>query len=372
MPPPLALLLCTLFRTLTSCRYDRRQARGNTWALWLPTLWTFLIATKPLGIWFGVGGTDIDAGSPPDRTFLSALLVIGLIILLNRGFNWSAAIRENRWLMLLLCYMLVSVIWSDTPYNSFKRSVRELTAVVMAFVVYTEPWPKEALQSLLRRSVYVLIPFSLLVIKYFPNYGVQYVSWSGERMWVGVTTQKNALGRLCMIAALFLVWTLMRRWKKRDIPVAKYQTSAELLLLGLTAYIFKGPPGAYPATALVALIVGVTAFVALLWMKKHNVRLSARMVTVCLTAVIAFGVITPLVGGSTVADFTLGIGRDATLTGRTDIWAGLLPFCSFGRHFWGAVLVRSGLQKSLRNIRSAKPTMDTSRYCYTSEGLACC
>ena len=33
-----------------------------------------------------------------------------------------------------------------------------------------------------------------------------------------------------------------------------------------------------------------------------------------------------MVGGATVSGFTSTLGRDATLTGRTDIWAGVLPF----------------------------------------------
>ena len=55
----------------------------------------------------------------------------------------------------------------------------------MAFVVLTEPRPKEAMQCLLRRSVYALIPFSLLCIKFFPAYrhwvrteGGPYVDWN--------------------------------------------------------------------------------------------------------------------------------------------------------------------------------------------------
>ena len=44
-----------------------------------------------------------------------------------------------------------------------------------------------------------------------------------------------------------------------------------------------------------------------------------------MTAVIVIGTITPFVGGSTVANFTSAVGRDSTLTGRTDIWLGLLP-----------------------------------------------
>ena len=41
--------------------------------------------------------------------------------------------------------------------------------------------------------------------------------------------------------------------------------------------------------------------------------------------IIGLGIITPFVGGSTIAGFTSTVGRDSTLTGRTDIWAGLLP-----------------------------------------------
>lgn len=326
MPPPLALLLCTslVFYLL---KYDRRQPNKATWALWIPTIWMLTIASKGgLSAWVGGGGETAEAGSPVDRVFLTGLLLIGLLILQKRGFNWSAAIRENKWLILLLGYMLVSIVWSDSPFVSFKRWTRELIAVVMAFVVLSEPRPREAMHSLLRRSVYVLIPFSLLVIKYFPFYGIQYITWSGERMWVGVTTQKNGLGRLCMIAAFYLIWTLIRRWQKRDIPVAKYQTYAELFLLGLTLYILKGPPGSYPATAVASLVVGVAAYLALLWMKRSGLRLPAGTLTVVLAAVLALGVITPLVGGSTVTGFTSTLGRDATLTGRTDIWAGVLPF----------------------------------------------
>jgi exopolysaccharide production protein ExoQ len=324
MPPQLALLLCTSF-VLYLLRYDRRDPRKVSRVLWIPTLWMFSIATKPLSGWFGGGGEDVEAGSESDRIFLSCLLCLGLFILAKRRLNWAAVIREHIWLVLLIGYMLVSIIWSDMEFVSFKRWVRELTAVIMAFVVLTEPAPREAMKSLLRRTAYTLIPFSLLLIKYFPTYGVQFGRWSGERMWVGVTLQKNALGRLCIISAFFLVWTLIRRWQRRDIPVRKYQTYAELFLLFLTLYLLKGPPNAYPATAIAAFLVGVGAYLGLLWMKKRDLYVSASTVTVIIAAIIALGIITPLVGGSSVAGFTSALGRDATLTGRTDIWAGLLP-----------------------------------------------
>ena len=126
----------------------------------------------------------------------------------------------NRWLVLLISYMLVSILWSDIPFVAFKRWVREFTAVIMALLVLSEPAPRQALESVLRRTVYVLIPFSVLLIKYFPDLGVIYSRWTGEIQWIGVTLQKNGLGRLCLISAFFLVWTLTRRWQGGTLPLA--------------------------------------------------------------------------------------------------------------------------------------------------------
>jgi len=40
---------------------------------------------------------------------------------------------------------------------------------------------------------------------------------------------------------------------------------------------------------------------------------------------IAFGLAAPFLGGSNVASFSSQLGRDDTLTGRTDVWAAVLP-----------------------------------------------
>jgi len=322
MPPPLALLLCTIF-VLYLWRYDRRASVGTSKALWVPTIWMLCIASKGgLAGWFGGGG--VEAGSPLDRAFFSALLVLGVIIALTREVNWSIVLRENAPLVILMGYMLLSIIWSDFPYISFKRWTRALTAVVMAIVVFTERNPTEAMQSLLRRTVYALIPFSILVIKYFPAYGVQY-HWSGEQMWIGVTAQKNSLGRLCITAIFFLVWTLVRRWKGRDVAVAKYQTYTEVFLLGLTLYLLKG---ADSATAIASLVIGLSAYIGLWLMERHGMRLPASGLTIAIISILALGVITPILGGSTLAHTASLLGRDETLTGRTDIWAGLLSLVS--------------------------------------------
>jgi O-antigen ligase len=196
----------------------------------------------------------------------------------------------------------------------------------MAFLVLSEENPRLALQTILRRTTYVLIPFSLLLIKYFSELGHEYDRWDGTLMWVGVTVQKNGLGRLCIIAALFLIWTLVTRWQGREVTVVKFQTFFDIIILIMTLYLLKGPPGAYPATATVALAAGLLLLLYLLWMKKHRIHLGAKTLVVIMLFIITIGISAPFTSGLFLPVFASILDRSATLTGRTEIWERIIPF----------------------------------------------
>jgi exopolysaccharide production protein ExoQ len=326
MPSELALLLCTGF-ALVLLRLDRNQDGEVSPAVWIPTLWLLLIASKPLCIWFGSVSDDPDTeGSALDRNVLVVLLCFGLAVLRRRRFKWSDVMREHVWLILMLGWALVSVAWSGSPFVCFKRWIRESVAIVMGFVVLSEQEPAKALQTVIRRSVYILVPFSLLLIKYYPRYGVAYGQFSGEQMWVGVTLQKNSLGRLCLISVFFLIWTLIRRWRGLERSGSKYQPYGEIMVLAVALFLLKGPNSmAYSATAAASLGLGFAVFGSLLWLKKHGKTLPAKLVLTALCVILGVGVVTPLVGGKNLAGLTGNLGRDATFTGRTEIWASLMP-----------------------------------------------
>lgn len=326
MPHQIALILCIIL-VFFLLRNDHRQTADLSWTLWIPTIWMLLVSSKPLAVWFPMlgRGAEVDS-SPLDQIALILLLISGLIVLIRRKINWLLVIKNNFWLILLLTYLFLSIFWSDIPFVSFKRWIRELVAVIMALVVLTEYDPRRAFQSLIRRSIFILIPFSLLLIKYYPELGRMYGRWTGEVMWIGVTTQKNGLGRLSMISCFFLIWTLVRRWKGRDSAVMWYQTLIEIVVLLITLILLVGPTlQAYSATAVTALITGLMIFSLLLWMVANRLNPSSIPFAVFLALIIILGTATVFLGGETVADFTGTLGRDATLTGRTGLWANLLP-----------------------------------------------
>ncbi len=325
MPPIVALTLCTVF-VCWLLTLDRKSAPNCSFALWLPSTWVLLIASKPLGVWLlqyrGAGET----GSPFDRNFITALLIIGILVLIKRRFAFSKAIKENIWLIFLVGYLFISTLWSSMFSISFTRFVRETPVLIMAFIILSEHNPREAMLSVLRRTTYILIPFSVLLIKYFPEYGVQYSRWSGEISWIGVTTQKNSLGRLCLIAIFFFFWSIIKRRKEHHIAAVKYQTAIEIFLIIVAFYLLKGPSiGAMSATAVTSLTVGLTVFLGLLFMNKIKFYPGANTLMAIIAAGIIFGILTVFSSGTIVASFTDNVGRDATLTGRTEVWQNLLP-----------------------------------------------
>jgi exopolysaccharide production protein ExoQ len=308
-------------------RIDRKQSPEMSFTLWIPTIWMLVSFSKPLSIWFQSGGETMEEGNALDRIYLIVLLCLGLIILVKRKFNWPNAIKENTWLMLLIGYMLFSCLWSDNIFISFKRWIRELVAVVMAFVVATEPHPRKALESILRRTIYILIPLSYILIQYFSEYGRAYVHNAGDLMWIGATIHKNTLAQLCIFAAFFLIWTYIKRRQGRNNPVVKYQTYLEVFILILAFWLLAGPQRTftYSATANVAFAVGLSVLICLYWMKKLGTILRPIPLIVLTAFIIIYGTVTPMIGELSLIDISSAVGRNESLTGRTDVWRQLVP-----------------------------------------------
>jgi O-antigen ligase len=246
-------------------------------------------------------------------------------MLIKRRFVLLRALQENTWLVVLFAFMFVSILWSAVPFTSLKRWIHEIVAVIMGFVVLTEKNPRQAVECVVRRTIYILIPLSLLLIKYFPQYGLDYISWSGTPMWIGVADQKNGLGQLTSFATIFLIWSLQKRFRLPDSQKIRYLTLAELIIWIIALYLSKGSAAGYSATAFVTLAVALIFFSGLLWLKKKGKILGQNAIMAFFTILIIFGASAPLIGRLPAGDITSSLGRDSTLTGRTENWATLLP-----------------------------------------------
>jgi O-antigen ligase len=305
-------------------RVERRASRQVSVAFWIPTFWMLSIGSKSFALWFGVTG-DNDSGSPLDRLILTGLGLAGVVMLARRRFDWATALRRHGWLLALLFYMFVSTLWSDITLIALKRWMREVIVVIMAMVVMSEANPRQALESLLRRSAYILIPYSLLLIKYYPALGRGYGRWSGMTYWNGVTPSKNTLGCLCLISSFFLFWALYRRWRGPVPAGGRHVPWADASVLFIALLLLKGPEHGYSATSTGCLVLGIATFLGLRRYRKLGRPVPRWALLAFVILLIGFGVATPFLGGSNLANFTPLFGRDETLTDRTSIWAALMP-----------------------------------------------
>jgi len=341
MPPRLALSLTIIFIFIL-LRLDRKQNPAASPALWIPTFWILLLTSRALGAWTGTG-LGLEAGSPLDRNVLSLLSFIGMLILINRNFNWTGFIKNNLWLIILIVFWFTSVLWSDIPFLSLKRLIRfEIVMIIMACLVASEENPRQAVMSVFRRIAYVHIPLSILLIKYYPLLGVQFGRWTGEVMWIGVSSQKNGLASLCLFAIFFLFWMFIRRWRGIDKSATWYHTYIEIFIVMLSFWLFMGPKHTftYSSTSTIMLLIGITAFLGLLWMKNRDSIFKKYFLTSCILFFIVYGTVTPFLGGLTIIDVSSIFQRESSLTGRNVIWTKLIPiamekpFLGHGFAFW--------------------------------------
>jgi len=319
MPPKLALILCVLF-VLGLLRIERENNPNASLALWIPTIWMLICGSKPVGSWFVPESASmvrsLAAGNPINQFSLAVLFVLSLVVLIRRKAGLFEIIKDNKWLFLLYAYMGLSILWSETPSISFRRWIKVSITLVVAPVILTELSPAKALESILRRCAYVLIPFSMLLIKYYPYLGRQYNRWTGGLMWTGVAGQKNGLGLLCTISIFFFIWSYLYN-KKTEQRTKMPLVLSDTVILVLAAYLLFGNRSSYSATSIFILIVGT--FMLLVFSK---IKFLGEWVGKKLTILIIIGVLGyALMNSALLPIITSSLGRDTSLTGRTEIWS---------------------------------------------------
>jgi O-antigen ligase len=307
-------------------------------SLWIPLIWIVIIGSRPLSYWFG-GGLQIEKpgdyldGSPLDRNIFILLILLGLLMLWRHRIDWGKLFTSNRWLFAFFLYYCISLIWSDFPFVGFKRWFKDLGNVVMILIIVTDKNPAKATQAVFARYAYLAMPLSMLFMKYFPELGRYYNQWTWEPAFCGITTNKNELGCTTFICGLFLIWELieMRTAGSRKMDKADLLGRAILLLTVIWVVV-----QAESSTARTCLILGTgfLLFMQFPFAKRQVGYLGTYTLVLSFLTFILYSV-------PGLLELLIELmGRDMTLTGRTDLWADLLstpinPILGTGyKSFW--------------------------------------
>jgi exopolysaccharide production protein ExoQ len=285
-----------------------------TWALMVPL---FCIASEGL-LWFRAGGTGgelsarfgVLAANTYDTTNNVAvtLLFFAIVpaVLLSQIKAVMRLWRENLVFALIAVWTVASCLWSQFPFVSLQWAPVATLNMLLALYLYQRFSSEQQIRLLLLLGS-ICLSLSIVLALFFPQYGIDHTDKSGA--WKGMYAQKN----MCSIVTLLL------------LPGAFYVRTAGLrfqigraLYVGLSVFLILKTQSATGRICLAALF-------AYYFVTKAISRLPSRERFLGFIAAGAIAVMTLVVSVSALRGILLFLGKDSTLTGRTDIWQAVIP-----------------------------------------------
>ena len=105
----------------------------------------------------------------------------------------------------------------------------------MVLIIVTDSNPVGAFKRLISRVGFVLLPASILLIKYYSTLGRGYDIWHGMVMYTGVSMNKNMLGVSVFVITLGTFWRVLALARSSDQPDRMRHLIAHLVLLALAS-----------------------------------------------------------------------------------------------------------------------------------------
>ena len=293
-------------------------------SLWIPTAWVFFCLSRSPSQWLGLSPPeDLAAsyveGSPVDAAILEAIEILALIVVVVRWRRVLQVLRKNWAIPLFFSYAALSIAWSDYPFVTLKHVIKGIGDLMMILIVLTEPNVRDAIKTLFTRLGFSLLPLSILFIKYYPQLGrLLDLSWTLEP--VGVALQKNSLGELCDVLGLALFWRLCGVYKDRETPrrIGRMVALATPLAMAVWMLFMCNSMTSISAFSMAATVI----FLSVWPVFRHR----PALIHLLIASLLAVTVYALFFQGSLLQ----GLGRNPTLTGRTDIWKMVLSIPNNG------------------------------------------
>lgn len=265
-----------------------------------------------------------DKGDPSASGLVRSLFIpayaAALLIALASPWRTLAAVARQPFLIGLMLIVAASYLWSVAPDQTSRRVVA-IYATTLGGVVLAVRCRWSELAEVLATSFAILALISLVLALAVPSIGVMHAIFPGA--WRGPWPEKNQLGGnmglgLCAMAAAAVL----------NPARAKLWWGFAILALGLILMSTS-------KTSLVAMMLGMGGLIFVALVRRGPAMSVVTTWLAILGLVMIAGV--ALFASDLVFDL---LGKDATLTGRTKIWAAIMrriserPWTGYG---YGAI-----------------------------------
>ena len=235
----------------------------------------------------------------------------------------SLPIYGNKAAVALIILIFLSIAWSIHPDVTLRRSVNYFSTILTAFYLAAR-FDVDGIMKILSWGVAISVVGSFLLVAAFPIDAIHQPSpWRVEDQnagaWRGAFSHKNVLGHAMSVGVIAQLFILISTKDKTIWHV--------LLLCGCVALVILSRSSTAMLITTLYFLGASLAF--LLQRARQYFGVGLAMFAVFAATIATISVID--------SDFLFGfIGRDSTLTGRTELWALVLRLISEKPLFgWG-------------------------------------
>lgn len=230
------------------------------------------------------------------QLFWAAIYILTFLLLLKRLRLDAQTVFLDKMVWFLVGLAFVSIVWSDAPLVTLRRSTALIGATAFGIYLATRYTNQELLKILLW-TLGLCAALSIGFVFFLPSYGIHTIPYQA---WRGVYLNRNSLG--CYMTLAVIGWLLysLNNSRVRIVGFAFCILSLFLLISSRSV------------TALVVLFLLLLLLFICYMVYKHK---KLVIVFIILTVGVSFFWLIKNI------DFVLNVlGRDITLSGRTVLW----------------------------------------------------
>ena len=263
---------------------------------------------------------------PTDYSKLVALFFLNYLItffLLLIRWKRSLYVFKKEWtIWLLMGIAFASILWSSIPKLTPNRTIALFGSTLFGIYLAARYSIRDQLK-LLSWTLALIITLSLLTVIIIPEYGIMTYGVHGGS-WRGIYTHKNWFGRIMTIGSIVFMILAMDEKQQKWRYWTGFSISVCLLLLSKSSSSIIN---------FVTVLILIPVYSIFRW--RYLILIPTML------AIVAFGSSLSLWFNTNAATVLGTIGKDATLTGRTDMWPYIIdmvakqPWLGYGYNgFW--------------------------------------
>ncbi|GIV87329.1 MAG: O-antigen polymerase [Chloroflexus sp.] len=245
------------------------------------------------------------AGDPVQQVVL-LVAYSGLILLVFHRRQIGQILIRGWLIWLLVTLAFVSVLWSQAPNLTLRRSIALLFATLYGCLLALR-YPWSTVLKILSATMAIIIGTSAFSIALGAEWAAMAYPMQG---WQGIMFHKNALGRIAVLA--LLVFSIAAQHYRQPWRLGWYGLALTALILII---------GSNSTTALITLIALALAGMAIGIGRLIPSFARWRATALSLSTILPVAVL----GWMYLPDILKWFGRDPSLTGRVPLWQTLIP-----------------------------------------------